>query len=276
MDLEVIVVDDGSTDATRETVERIVDPRVSLMSQPNSGPSAARNAGIALARGQFVSFLDSDDLWLPEYLERAATALTATVNAGFAYMDAYAFDSTSGKVRCRTAMGRMHPPTPPPADRDAFLLELLRRNFIYNSTTVPRSVLEAVGGYDESKTTAEDYELWLRIIMKGYNAAWIPGQHALYRLHGQQAMRGLVKMSQGILAVYQELSMEEMPTPAHRELLAQRRREAEQNMRIPSRVAVAIIPQRFIKAVKRAGIGESWYDPPPAVVTAAFPNLASV
>lgn len=275
-DLEVIVVDDGSTDATREIVERITDPRVSLVSQPNSGPSAARNAGIALARGQFVSFLDSDDLWLPEYLELAAEALETTPDAGFVYTDAYAFDSTSGRVRRRTAMGRMHPPIPPPADRDAFLLELLKRNFVYNSTTIHRSVLETVGGFDESRTTAEDYELWLRIVMRGHCAAWIPGQHALYRLHSGQTMRGLTKMNEGILKVYQDLNMDEMPTSAHRELLARRRRETEQNMRLPLRLAAAIVPQRLIRTVKRAGIGESWYGLPPAAIATAFPDLTSV
>ena len=274
-DFEVIVVDDGSTDATRETVERISDPRVNLASQPNRGPSAARNAGIKLARGELISFLDSDDLWLPSYLGRAAHALEATANVGFAYTDAYAFDSHSGKVRRRTAMGRMRPPIPPPEDRDAFLLELLERNFIYNSTTVPKSVLEAVGGYDEAKTTAEDYDLWLRIITHGYRAAWIPGEHALYRLHAAQESRNLAKMGRGLFGVYQDLSKEEMPSTAHRELLARRLRETEQNMRISSRIAAAIIPQRLIKAVKRAGIGEAWYDTPPADVAAAFSNFLS-
>ncbi|HME03257.1 MAG TPA: glycosyltransferase, partial [Solirubrobacteraceae bacterium] len=180
-DLELIVVDDGSTDATRQVVEQSADMRVKLLSQPNRGPGGARNSGIAVAAGTLVAFLDSDDLWLPRYLELAAGALAKTTNPGLAYTDAYALDATSGKVRRRSAMGRMCPPDPPPSDPDAFLLELLKRNFVFNSTTVPRTVLETVGGYDAAKRSAEDYELWLRIIVGGYRAAWVPGRQAIYR-----------------------------------------------------------------------------------------------
>lgn len=275
-DLEVIVVDDGSTDATGAIVERITDPRVRLIAQSNNGPSAARNAGIKAARGAYLSFLDSDDLWLPRYLECAAAALQTISDAGFAYTDAYAFDALSGKVRRRTAMGRLQPPIPPPDDREAFLLELLARNFIYNSTTIPRPVLEAVGGYDEHKTTAEDYDLWLRILTNGYRAVWFPGEHALYRLHAGQETRNLMKMSEGVFAVYRDIDMNDMPTAAHRALLARRRRETEQGIGFSSRVLAAVVPQGLVKALKRAGIGESWYDPPPADVAAAFPNLAEL
>jgi glycosyltransferase involved in cell wall biosynthesis len=273
-DLEVIVVNDGSTDSTAEVVEQITDPRVKLVTRPNGGLPAARNTGIAQARGLYLGFLDSDDLWLPGYLELAAAALEATVDAGFAYTDAYAFDSVSGKVRRRTAMGRMRPPIPPPADRDAFLLELLERNFVYVSTIVPRSVLEVTGSYDESKRAAEDYELSLRILMHGYRAAWIPGQNALYRLHSGQMSRDPARMHQALLEVYRGLDMEQMPTPAHRDLLARRRRESERNVRTPMVMAGSFVPQRVIRSLKRAGIGESWYDPAPADVAAAFPDLA--
>src|SRR5690348_11964260 len=97
--LEVIVVDDGSADATADVVSAIGDPRVRLISRVNGGPSAARNAGIAAARGEFVAFLDSDDLWLPGYAERATAALSSAANPGFAYTDAYVFDTGRGQVK---------------------------------------------------------------------------------------------------------------------------------------------------------------------------------
>jgi glycosyltransferase involved in cell wall biosynthesis len=272
-DLEVIVVDDGSADGTPDVVKRIADPRVSVLSQPNRGPSAARNTGAAAARGAYLSFLDSDDLWLPRYLELAAQALRDADDAGFAYTDAYAFDARTGKVRRRTAMARMRPPTPPPGDREAFLLELLERNFIYNSTTVPRAVFTATGGYDETKTTAEDYDLWLRIITGGYRATWIAGEQALYRLHAGQEMRNLAKMRQGLFAVYRDLDTARMPTPAHREALVRRRRETERGVGWAARAAAVVTPQGLVKSLKRAGIGESWYDRPPQDVARAFPDL---
>ncbi len=167
-DLEVIVVDDGSQDRTAAVVQQLGDPRVQLLSQVNKGPAVARNLAIGESHGTYLSFLDSDDLWLPRYLELAGAALDRTERAGFAYTDAYVFDPVSGRVRRETAMQPFKPPIPPPADSEGFLLELLRRNFVYGSATVPRHVLDEVGGWNTSRVQAEDYELWLRILAAGY------------------------------------------------------------------------------------------------------------
>ena len=80
-EIEVIVVDDGSSDATREVVRGVDDPRVRLVVRDaNSGAAAARNAGVAVAVGRYVAFLDSDDLWLPGKLERQLAAMEARPN----------------------------------------------------------------------------------------------------------------------------------------------------------------------------------------------------
>ncbi|HYB27421.1 MAG TPA: glycosyltransferase [Solirubrobacteraceae bacterium] len=274
-DLEVIVVDDGSTDGTDDVVRRIDDPRVRYLSQPNRGPAAARNAGIEQARGKYVAFLDSDDLYLPSFLERGERALKETPGAGFAYTDAYVFDAVSGKVRRRSAMDRNRPPVPPPADREAFLLELLRRNFVYVAVIVPSTVLERVGGFEESLKGPEDYELWLRILTRGYRAAWISGRQALYRKHAAQLSGNVVTMTRSLCAVYEGLRMEELPGPEHRELLVRRRRETRHELRLQSRFG-GLLPLGLVSRLKRAGIGESWYDSPPADIAAAFPDLTAV
>ncbi len=279
-DFEVIVVDDGSTDRTATAVERVADERVRLVSQPNRGVSTARNAGIAEARGRYVAFLDSDDLWLPSYLELAARALASAARPGFAYTDAYAFDPITGKVGRRAMVGRQ-PPVPPPADRDAFLLELLERNFVHVCTSVPREVIEDVGGFDAAATPAEDYGLWLRIAVSGYDVAWIPGKHALYRLHAEQASRNELKLRRGEAAALLTIDPADLPTPAHRALLDRRRRELDHELRLlegraPLAGAARRLRRRLGRLRQAAGLGSACRDTPPTDVAAAFPDLTLV
>jgi glycosyltransferase involved in cell wall biosynthesis len=280
-DLEVIVVDDGSSDRTSDVVEKLEDERLRLLVLPHGGVSAARNAGIELARGKYVAFLDSDDLWLPRYLELAERAISDRDRAGFAYTDAYGFDPVSGRVGDRSMAGR-YPPTPPPSSDDAFLLELLKRNFIWSSTTVPRTVLNQVGGFDEAAPPAEDYELWLRILVRGYSAAWIPGRHGLYRVHDRQASRQLEKVRRGERAALGRISFDDLPSSSHRTMLAAHRRQIERELRIlegraPLAAAGRRVRRRLGTVRRRIGLGRNpWHEQPPQAVSAAFPNLTAV
>jgi len=76
-DFEVIVVDDGSSDDTQVTLKAITDPRLRTLLQDNAGPAAARNRGMDAAKGQYVAFIDSDDIWYPDHLQQAHTAIEA-------------------------------------------------------------------------------------------------------------------------------------------------------------------------------------------------------
>ena len=274
-DLEVIVVDDGCTDATVAMVNALPDPRVRVVSQTNRGLPAARNAGIATSRGDYVAFLDSDDLLLPQFLALGRAALESTPGAGFAYTDAYVFETVAGKLRRRSAMARTNPPVPPPLDAPSFLTALMGGNFVYVSTIVPRAVLKDVGGFDEARTSCEDYELWLRILVAGYRAAWMPGRHALYRKHPGQMSRNEVTMARNLAAVYDGIDSAAMPTEAHRQLLARRRRAAHLRLRYVAPI-VQRLPLDLIARLRRSGVGESWYDDLPADVAEAFPDLSAV
>ena len=95
--LEVIVVDDGSTDDTRERLAAYSD-RIRYILQKNSGPAAARNTGIVAAQGEFVALLDSDDLWLPEKVERQVALYLREQDAGIVATQRFAIDETGQRL----------------------------------------------------------------------------------------------------------------------------------------------------------------------------------
>jgi hypothetical protein len=276
--LEVIVVDDGSTDDTAQVVAAIDDPRVRLASRPNGGPSAARNTGIAAAHGEWVAFLDADDLWLPRYVETATAVLSAASNPGFAYTDAYVFHAGRGQVKDGSAMDALDPPPP---DRASFLAALLRRNFVFTSATVPAAVLSAVGGYDESLPLSEEYDLWLRILVAGFDPVWMGGRLAIYRMHPGQSSHQILAMKRAAARVYHGLAETDMPSADARRALLDRRAAADREVAIVAGEAGGASLARRARNVlgairKRAGLTWSWYDEPPAEITEAFGDLGTV
>ncbi len=280
-DLELIVVDDGSTDRTADVARRIPDTRVRVISQANQGQAGARNAGVETTSGRYVGFLDADDLWLPDYLELAGEALDRVPNAGFAYTDAFVFDAQTGRVRRQSAMHDQRPPVPPPGTRNAFLLELLSRNFVYVSTVVPRTVLLDVGGYTESLRRSEDYGLSLRILMHGYEPAWVPGKHALYRAHPGQMSKQKLGMAEDALAMFKLVDPAGLPSDAHREMLARRIDRYEHEIRVlggEDRFGHTLrrLRRHLGPVRRRLGLAYTWYRQPPTEVAAAFPNLKNL
>lgn len=268
--LEVVVVNDGSTDATAQIVSGIDDPRVRLVNQANQGLPAARNSGIRASRGAYVAFLDSDDLLLPDFLRLGIEALRRAARPGFAYTDAYVLDDETGRVRETSAMAQFEPPIPPPEDSADFLLALMRINFVYVSTIVPRDVLDATGGFNETLASCEDYDLWLRILVEGLQAAWVPGRHAVYRLHPGQMTRDVMRMARNLSAVYDGLSIDAMPSERHRAFLTRRRQQAHRSVRISSPLR-QLVPERLLVSARSKR--NRWYDEPPADVAGALPAL---
>ncbi|MGE5500997.1 MAG: glycosyltransferase family 2 protein [Ignavibacteriales bacterium] len=153
-DFELIVVDDGSTDGTELVVRRFADPRVRYLSQKNQGVAAARNRGLAEARGDFIAFLDSDDEWLPQKLERQLDVFTrGPSRLGLVYTGVETISSAGRSVQKPTGRGLIFP-------------RMLHRNLIHgggSNVLLRRVVLPFVGGFDSSLPAAEDYDLWLRI-----------------------------------------------------------------------------------------------------------------
>lgn len=161
--LEAIVVDDGSADDTAKAVATFHDDRVRYIPIPHSGlPAVARNAGLRIAQGEYVAFLDSDDLWFPEKLALQVECLVQSAEVGLVCSNAVRLEDT-GRVRgakCELYL------KPGQGRSGRVLAALLRDNFIITSTAmVGRACVEEAGAFDESPMLLgiEDYDLWLRV-----------------------------------------------------------------------------------------------------------------
>ena len=172
-DFEAIVVDDGSTDDTAALAASTGDHRVRVVRQANAGVSAARNRGAVDARGEFLSFLDSDDLWTPDKLAAEVAALRADPAAGLAYTWTRFIDR-DGLPLPWTATANAEGMV-----RDQLLLGCFLANG--SSIMVRRSAFEAVGGYEPSLRTAEDWDFYLRIAER-YPFVCVPALNVLYRI----------------------------------------------------------------------------------------------
>lgn len=177
-DLELLVVDDASTDGTVALVEGYAadDPRIRVVERENGGVSAARNTGIEHARGRYVGFLDHDDAWLPRYLERVGERFAAHDDAGLVYADCWTILDRDKRVHRLTTL-EDHSPVDPDAPAERFLEQLLRVNFITaSSVTVSRAALDRVGGFSAEAVPSDDWDLWLRIAGAGFRCLGTGGE----------------------------------------------------------------------------------------------------
>ncbi len=193
---EAIVVNNFSVDDTEQVVEEIRDNRIRLVNFANKGVIAAsRNHAIELAKGEYVAFLDSDDLWLPQKLERCIKKLITHQLDWVCHGERWFGDGVDKEV--------MYGPL-----RYASFDELLYRgNCISTSAViVKRELLSVSGGFNESPAfvTAEDYDLWLRLAEANAKIGFIDEILGTYRIHPNNQSRAALRNMQATSAVVEQ------------------------------------------------------------------------
>jgi glycosyltransferase involved in cell wall biosynthesis len=192
IDFELIVINDGSQDATLSLVAQIIDPRIQVFSYTNAGLSASRNRGIAHAQGEYVAFIDADDLWTTDKLEAQLNALGENSAAAVAYSWTNYIDATGQFLRRGSYMT---------VTGDVYK-QLLLLNFLENGSNplIRKSALTTVGGFDESLRYVEDWDVWLKLAAR-YPFVGVRSPQVLYRVSTSSLSTHIARMETACLQV---------------------------------------------------------------------------
>lgn len=197
---EVFVINDGSPDT--EELERVLEPyreRIIYLRQENLGPSIARNTAILKARGEYIAFLDSDDVWLPDYLSAQLKILQEDPGLALVYADTRLFgDAPEAGQTWMQMWPSSHPVT--------FVKVLTMQCAMTTSCIVARKQpLIDAGLFDPRFFRSEDYDLWLRLLHKGERFTYQEKVLARRRLHGSSLAADTKKLFESQIEVYQKL-----------------------------------------------------------------------
>ncbi|MHB8124394.1 MAG: glycosyltransferase [Desulfitobacteriaceae bacterium] len=192
--LEVLVVDDGSTDKTKDVlVNNAYIPQINYIYKTNGGTSSALNAGIARATGEYISWLSADDVFRPEKIARQVAKMESEPGLGFSY-SSFAVIDASGKIQYE-----IH--SPYYGNKKEMVIRLSEGCFINGSTVIMRkAALEKVGGFDESLPQAHDYDLWLRLI-RAFPFGFQDEILLNYRWHGENMSQQPDKASEQVVKI---------------------------------------------------------------------------
>jgi len=196
-DFELIVINDGSTDRTLELLHSINDERLRILSYENGGVSVARNRGISQASGEFISFIDADDLWSPDKLESQLATLQQHPEAGVAYSWTYFMEEKEGT--------RSFHPCDPIFFEGNVYTDLLVKNFIPNGSNVliRKQAVESVGEFDPKRTGWEDWDYWIRLAAK-WSFVVVPKLQVFYRRSSDSASSKVDNMKKEALVVIEK------------------------------------------------------------------------
>ncbi len=192
---EVIIVDDGSTDDSPEVARTFHDPRLQYIYQDNRGLSGARNTGVRYAKGEYLTYLDSDDAFLPRKLELLVSILEENPELGFAAGQAVPIDENDRPLE-QVFDAR------PPEDLSRMLLG---NPFHVGSVLVRTGWQKQAGDFDKSLRSYEDWDMWLRMVQLGCQMGWVDEPVSLYRFHSAQMTRIGSQMTQATFTVLDKI-----------------------------------------------------------------------
>lgn len=195
-DFEIIIVDDGSTDNTKEIIKPYLDDysnKIRYFYQKNKGISAARNMAINKAREDYIAFLDSDDRWLPEKLEKQMKVIKDE-NINFVYSAMYV--ENNGRMTNRII----------PANPATDFLGLLTKNqsIAMATTIIKKEYITKTGMFDETLTVSVDYDLWLRVLLK-YKVKYLKEPLTIYREHADNITKNIENVKKSGIVICQKL-----------------------------------------------------------------------
>ncbi len=192
---ELLIINDGSPDNSAQTISRFLPhPQIQYIEQTNAGVAAARNTGLAHAKGAFVALLDQDDLWLPAKLERQIAYLDAHPQVGLVHSRVECIDAAGNICSCSGAIS-VH------AFEGFCAGRLLLGNGIAPLTVlICRSCIDDVGGFDQRFAPADDWELWMRIARR-YAFGFMEEVTARYRVHEEMVSKDHFKMQRTVLSI---------------------------------------------------------------------------
>ena len=258
-DFEVVVVDDGSTDGTRGVIAGYGE-RIRVLTKVNEAkPAATRNLGVRAARGELVAFLDADDWWREDKLERQVAVFDGRPDVGLVYTADATVD----------AAGKLLSVNPCPAEARGRIYELLtvRNAMVGSSVMARREAIARAGGFDENLTSIENWDLWIRI-SRDWAIEYVDEPLTLYRVHAGNRSSNVGLRRQNVFRVLAKYHDPLDPSPS-----ARRRRVDAYFHAYFNVLGKAYFSQHEMGAARRVLLRALWLKPDRHVLRLVFLSL---